>query len=355
MSVAATLTLASCSGGGASPAALAGSYQACPTCTVQVTQVMTVGSEHDSLIPDDATDVVRLENGEFVAIAAGGDRLLRYGADGKYVSSLGVPGDGPGELRGVFELYRLGNIVVASRRDGRAIEYAPAGDLVSEHVTPPRCRRATVEAEVLCVGFHPEPTGEAGLPFHVLTLAGGRLRSFGPTGRGNPAFCPLCRSTASLTNGPDPVLVAAEWPRYRVEWWRLSGERVGGFALDSVPFEDFRIADGPQGPAGMPMVSGVMHATGDTAWVLRSVDTSSTHYELMMSGRWTPGAVSGADQEGTTISLVDVVVAGTGRLQGTTIAGRRFRPLGDGLAWSREYTPSGAVTIGIWRLELTRP
>lgn len=139
------------------------------------TPVLDLGSA-DAPRPYQFQDIVaaaRLPDGGYVVADAGRNQLLFYDAAGRYQTTAGRPGGGPGEFRWLSTVTVTGDSVLAyDRRLGRLSVFGPDASL-----------RGTVQLA--------EP-GDARHPLHTYGFAGvvdGRLvlapRSFMPSGQSN--------------------------------------------------------------------------------------------------------------------------------------------------------------------------
>lgn len=95
-----TLTLASVAAGQRPPTLTRLEAGTCPTCSVALELVATIGNATDAeLIPDWARLTSLADGGFVVATIRSKVPLLRYDRRGAFIGTLGTLGDGPGEFR----------------------------------------------------------------------------------------------------------------------------------------------------------------------------------------------------------------------------------------------------------------
>jgi hypothetical protein len=81
---------------------------------------------------------VRLSDGRIVVVNAGSRELRFYGPDGTYLMAVGREGDGPGEFREPYDLFRLrgDTLLVYDLKQGRVSVFGPLGQFVRSYRLP---------------------------------------------------------------------------------------------------------------------------------------------------------------------------------------------------------------------------
>lgn len=208
----------------------------CDSC-ITLTPVARLGSDWDGpgFLTNDGTMefVVRDGIGSFWVGQQG--EVKRYGSDGKYLGSIGRPGEGPMEFRRPRPMHvdRLGRIHVIDSGQGRiSVVDQRSLDLIHE-ISIPRVvvnsavavddgRRYAIQAWI--------PTAERiGLPIHIVDRQG-LVGSFGidqsATGHQGAAYT-SSNTERRLTMDNERGIVYSVYRRqYRVEGWSLDGQPV---------------------------------------------------------------------------------------------------------------------------------
>ncbi len=158
--------------------------------------------EDSDLVLHRIRGTVRLSDGRIALVSEGTKELRFYSPDGVHLQTVGREGDGPGEFRAPYFLYRFaGDSLGVTERGGRLSWFGPDGSFLGRAQSSPDQAQRVVPA-----GYHAAPTvrlvgRDGGLAF--VTEA-----EFGPPGeRWRP------RRGFVLT-GPDPGL-----PRF-LGWYR---------------------------------------------------------------------------------------------------------------------------------------
>ncbi len=218
----------------------------CATCRLVFGEPFELtGAEADGGTPGGMAAVVRTTDGRFGAAFWGpaGNRIYIYGADGRFESTIGSEGAGPGEFRSIGNgLFAEGNTLHAF--DGTVGRRTSIDIRSGEIVGSGRAAGNTMDAafpsiEAIVLSGRARGTGAPGYPLHVFDREGEWIRSFGRTEPQQDLgdSSPLVRS---LTSAGDETFWAAPWREFLLEHWRIDGTRIQVFAGTRerfVPFE----------------------------------------------------------------------------------------------------------------------
>lgn len=210
-----------CTGGGSAPwSDDSPLVPKCIDCTLSFTPIVSIGDKGEpDLVPD--WPVFAFDGRQTLLVSDERDAVQVFGADGLLLASLGSPGDGPGELRGVdgASWGESGSFVV-HRSDGRLIEFGGDGAGLDRARIDPGCRLESTSFPVVCVG---EGGPDVQSPLvRVLGANGESLFDFVPKpGRVQEDRCVMCRALiATAGNG---LLWAVSGRFHRVELWDSGG------------------------------------------------------------------------------------------------------------------------------------
>lgn len=163
----------------------------CPACRITVSRVATLGHADDpaSPRPDAAVagcSVGTTGDGAFLLSGVvGGGEILVYGRDGRVASSIGRPGEGPGEFGSNLRILVPAHdtIIVVDDSNARIVTTDLTGAVLSTFRTPGRVHSVArlVTGQILLHGRL--SSGPAQPLFHLLAADGGEVSSFGRTER----------------------------------------------------------------------------------------------------------------------------------------------------------------------------
>ncbi len=145
---------------------------------------------------------------------------------GEVIRTIGGIGDGPGEYRSVgLLLHRAGNLLVQNPQDGRFFVYGPDGSFSRWFTTdvPVQMGDGLVLRGDTMVLAEPISNRDAfGLPMHLVTRDGIRVRSFGSDDRTvDPQF--ITPQLRLLAPNSDSSFWVGRRDRYRIELWNTAG------------------------------------------------------------------------------------------------------------------------------------
>ncbi len=108
-----------------------------PLITVDTAPLFRAGEGSDSIDLAPFGDVGLLSDGGTVAVDRGRTQLLVFNADGSFRTTLGKPGEGPGEFRSINRMFVVpGDSIVAADVGPRVAIFTAAGDLARSFTVP---------------------------------------------------------------------------------------------------------------------------------------------------------------------------------------------------------------------------
>jgi hypothetical protein len=98
--------------------------------TLEPEEMWRIGGEDDDEIFGVITDIIADDDGNFYLLDAQLSEIKVYSGDGEYLRTIGREGEGPGEFRGAFNMFRVpgGNIGVLQTFPGKIVVLTPNGD-----------------------------------------------------------------------------------------------------------------------------------------------------------------------------------------------------------------------------------
>lgn len=98
--------------------------------TLEAEEVWRIGGEDDEEIFGVITDIIADDEGNFYLLDAQLSEIKVYSEDGEYLRTIGREGEGPGEFRGAFNMFRVpgGNIGVLQTFPGKIVVLTPDGE-----------------------------------------------------------------------------------------------------------------------------------------------------------------------------------------------------------------------------------
>lgn len=106
--------------------------------TVKAEEAWRIGGEDDEEIFGVITDIITDGEGNFYFLDAQLSEIKVYSADGEYLRTIGREGEGPGEFRGAFNMFRVpgGNIGVLQTFPGKIVVLTPEGEPAGDFPLP---------------------------------------------------------------------------------------------------------------------------------------------------------------------------------------------------------------------------
>ncbi len=106
--------------------------------TIVLEEQWRLGTEDDDEIFGVITDVISDDDGNLYMLDSQLNEVKVYDADGEYLRTIGREGEGPGEFRNAFNLFRIpgGNIGILQVAPGKIINLTPDGEPAGEYPIP---------------------------------------------------------------------------------------------------------------------------------------------------------------------------------------------------------------------------
>jgi hypothetical protein len=106
--------------------------------TLKPEEMWRIGGEDDEEIFGVITDVIADDDGNFYLLDAQLSEIKVYSEDGEYLRTIGREGEGPGEFRGAFNMFRVpgGNIGVLQTFPGKIVVLTPDGEPADDFPLP---------------------------------------------------------------------------------------------------------------------------------------------------------------------------------------------------------------------------
>lgn len=322
----------------------------CSGCEIAVRHVATYGgveSTRDVVpLPQSKTDGF----GRILAVADPPHEIVRFSTDGAEDAVIGRAGQGPGEYRGIHNLFvgLADSIFVIDSGLSRVSVLSPDGEYIrsfslsmelayaSSHVRMPG-------GDLVLGGIIASPE-RIGYPLHRVSPEGEVLLSFGAQ---EPAFDPQDEAAVHRVFDFDGGMIwAARRYQYLIEGWDpKTGElrRVLDRGASWFPPREHIRGGREPGDRPDPLIMGLAVDAERRLWVLVRVYTDD----------WPPEAGQhGGDVSVTFIEVIDLV---TGRLVARTEFGEALTDLDGSLAaHSVRAHEDGLPVMDAWRVELIR-
>lgn len=193
----------------------------CPTCALLVTQGVRLGDvDGPGIIEHVETYAVRDSRGRFVLKANYPTTLPVFSADGRYLYSVGRPGAGPGEFRGIGSVSVLpgDSLVVFDWGTARFSLFSPEHAYVTSGPLPltPELSSLALRSGDFVFNSTLASTQTNELPLHLVNRDGIRTRSFGAASAGARLDVPYAMSRAIAEARPGR-LWSARRTEYRID------------------------------------------------------------------------------------------------------------------------------------------
>lgn len=289
---------------------------ACDQCRIAFDTVVELGDaagpgmiEFDNLIVE--TDA----RGRYFVVEYLASSIKVFGADGVFEGSVGREGEGPGEFRFPYSVHALpdGRFFVSDRGQPRVSVFGPDLDLkrtIPLREVVPGFELLTLDGDSIVLTGHSSRADLFGLPVHVLTPEGRRVRSFGEMEGPIISDDPLNFDRAVALADRGQLWIALK-NAYRVERWTLGGERVGALRGDVDWFQPIpENPDLPTPPRGM--LSSIHQAADGLLWIKFQVPSKGWTEAFERdpeTGRW-----RSVNRDARANTVTDVVDPETNRL-----------------------------------------
>ncbi|MCP3981101.1 MAG: 6-bladed beta-propeller [bacterium] len=105
---------------------------------IDLEEAWRVGGEDDEELFGVITDIEADDDGNYYMLDSQLNEVKIYDGDGDHVRNIGREGEGPGEFRGAFNMFRVpgGNIGVLQAFPGKVVMLSPTGDPAGDYPLP---------------------------------------------------------------------------------------------------------------------------------------------------------------------------------------------------------------------------
>jgi hypothetical protein len=220
----------------------------CPSCRVEFTRILTVGSPSDPATIASLSALARDGQGRYFAFSDD-SRLIVYDSNGRFLRTVGRRGEGPGEFSGVPGLLvQIPPHVRVGMGDSififdppRITVFSPGLDYVrTARIDPPlfsplgMSPLADGSWLVAAQVFTPDNVGYA---THVLGSNGAIVRSVGPEAPVGPRTpAPIPRHFVVSPDQRSFWTVSFSTGRYKLEEWSITGGMMRSLEVTGVPY-----------------------------------------------------------------------------------------------------------------------
>ena len=322
----------------------------CASCRVVREKVASFGSLDDPVLLRGLAQVARDSRGRYFATGFPRGTVVVFSSEGKFLTTFGRPGSGPGEFPSLVAGILIGpgdSIYVFDAHRGVHI-FAPSLTYVRRMTLPARMVRSGAvlsDGRILLAdaGRSPETIG---FPFQLFAPGGRLLKAFGPRADTRPGVLAAVPRIA-VVRGDNLGLWTTEAGRdYRLDSWGFDGRRGQSVRIESAPW--MKIAQAAKsGAAVRPLFA---DAAG-RLWVHGSIADPGFKpdpREPLAGSRFTR-------LSGSTDSFIEVLDTRTWAVLASIRFDEHFWPLGNsGLVYSVREDADGVVSMDVWRLRLAQ-
>lgn len=332
----------------------------CAKCTIKATKEWSFVEESGDLVPKSPYSVKIDSKGRVIVGRGPQGPPIIFDKQGRYVKTLGLVGDGPGESRNVdiLLLTEGDSIVALDRRLSRMSVYAPDGRSIRQAPVPARAFDAAwspsgtviLQAEV-------RDRERFGKPLHALDRVGNYLRSFGGTGESIIPLQPASSASKHVSaSGPSSVWMIPSYGHFLIERWTIAGQRTSAWSIELPWFphdEEYRwFTQG--GPGASPSVAGLVEGADNRLWIAAKVpDPNWRNTVKFARGEGGRMAAVVDDYDKAVDTVVLLVDTRTGRVQAMQRFDQNFITwVGPGKLFRHGTDDNGKTTLEIVSLAL---
>ena len=352
--IAIALVLAGC--------ALAEPPNPCPTCTIELTPVATLGDEDDSVSIDYTATARRMARGDFVAGSLFESTVVLYDSTGAQRSVYRRPGRGPGELADVSAI-AVGpgdTVYVADGTNHRIAVLSPSLEFVREFTSPIAAADLAIlpDGRILIEGHHPTDPDR----IHLVSAEGEPLRSFAADPVVPRPFGerPSGGAMAAAITG-DAVWLAAR-NRLDVDRWTLAGERAAHLRARARWFEPWDSIPARAIVEMRPfsLVTVIQHSVAhDVLWLVAIAPDSTWKPSPSATGAGEHALAPATEFIDEVLRARDAIIAAIDPTTGAVIASYRSPDVlgafaAPDLITRPRRTPEGGWAIDVLELQLKR-
>ncbi|MEX2283065.1 MAG: 6-bladed beta-propeller [Gemmatimonadota bacterium] len=321
----------------------------CKACQLTLTRVARLGNPSDPELLVDHISVVHLHDAFFASGTIPRDKVLVFDRNGHYQQAWGRQGSGPGEFRSILRLAELNrdSLVIFDHDLGRASIFTIAGKFMRSFPVPTRfidVDGAPGDAWVISAAI--PAAGRVGLPLHLISPSGDRVRSFGADG---PVFQSRPSASQRVIGRTGNGVWSARPDRYELEFWTFEGARTAILDRKAPWFPDREIEGAVNSARERPhpWLTDVFSDSSELVWTLCRVADQN----------WRPATESGrmTARDKFYDTIVEVIDPVSGQLLGSQrLPGYAHFFTNDGLVVTHQEGEEGIMLIDVWRPSLKR-
>lgn len=330
----------------------------CGGCRIELQRLTTVGdSAGPGMLAQQGTVVVDSRGRVFAFTNYDPSRIQVFDRSGRHLITLGRPGSGPGEFRGVVTAaIASGDTLIALDYEGARLAVIDPELRFQRHVLIPGMSFQFVPVSGGRYVFASElrTRDPAANPLQLADSTGRVVRRFGGgAGTVNAGFYNAWRQIGS---GADGTVWSARVNEYRLEQYDATGTARLTLVRRPPWFEPWTEPTKPNEKQPMPQIRGARQV-GERLWVL--IHVADAQWEprppVQCGG---PGMLCVADSDWEHIydTVIEVIDLPRRRLVASTRVSQRLLGFaGEGIAASYEEDAGGNPRYAVWRLVLREP
>lgn len=247
----------------------------CAPCTMRLSRVVQLGTSEGPGALGSGGLVARAADGRYYVVTSEmADEIKVFGADGRYIESIGRSGSGPGEFRSIWRLMIADDeLHVFDAENSRHSVYNLPDHALQREIPMPFSvmNIAVLPRNTLIVNANIRTPELAGIPLHRISEDGELSASFGETSEifrsdvGYPGHRVIAASG-------DQAIWASSRTRYALTRWSANGQRLSSLDRDPSWFEPHlqTVSFKPDRPPP-PLVTQIREDAQGWVWVLISV------------------------------------------------------------------------------------
>jgi hypothetical protein len=339
--------------------------EACPRCTIEFERIIEFGSVNDPTSPDEYSFSFAFDSSGRLYAAPMADKTTVgvYDRSGRFVSTIGRAGAGPGEYRVISEVKMMrGDTLLVSDIAAARITLIDAEHRVAASFNTISGVRGVLPLRdgTFVVHANTGTRDKAGMSLHRINRAGDVMNSFGESAEPYDAR-QVAPNVRIIAQGAGGTIWSARQNRYLIEEWTSDGALRRVLSANPPWFEAWTV------PARVPSqrpntrLRLVFQDAEGLLWVISQAPDR----------RWRPestGAPAGqethetrarptAEWAGFVDSIVDVIDPRSGQL----IVRRRYDEVfgadmsgGHGYVGTQRQLSTGVTRVTVWRPKLVR-
>jgi hypothetical protein len=331
----------------------------CPSCTLDVAHIVTIGHVSDSFGVGGTDILVRDSRGRYYTAHNDDPATVSvFHPNGRAWRKIGRRGRGPGEYRNIVALHMApgDTLHVFDAGNQRHTILSPSYEVVATRPMPGKVQPDGVRlldgGALVINGLLPTADG-IGFPLHVLDQQARVVRSFGVS---DPRFYPGLTSSLGrrLAVARGGFLWAARTNSIVIEQWTLTGEKRLETRATRDWFQDWGVFRPPShADPPLPELTALREDTSGLLWVVYSVPDADWRRGVgEVDTRSMHGVVwHVVDHTQAYDTVIELLNPRTGEPVSSTRVPQHVRNfVDDGEVFSYQETGDGIPTLDVWRL-----